>query len=288
MQLPGALTNALQKEIAHPIIGFQAISGGDINQAFRLETAQQSFFLKYNVYPRGAEMLYTERAGLERLAATEALAIPRSLAQGTAEQYHFLLLEDWSDQQAGQHFWETFGRSLAALHQHTDSAFGAVENNFIAKLPQSNTSHHSWPIFYWEERLSPLVKQGFDLGLIDQQNFQALEKLGNKLPKLFPQTAPALLHGDLWSGNYMIAPTGQAGLIDPAVYYGHREMDLAMTRLFGGFQRPFYQAYQEIFPLDQDWEDRILLCQLYPLLVHLVLFGRSYLSAVQQVIRVYE
>lgn len=288
MLIPGALINALQEAVIQPIIRFQAISGGDINQAFRLETAQQSFFLKYNTYPQGAEMLQTEASGLQRLAATNSIAIPNTLAQGSVGQYHYLLLEDWSGFRAGERFWENFGQSLASLHQHTAKAFGAVENNFIAKLDQSNASHPTWPAFYWEERIAPLARLSFDQQLMDKLTLVSVEQLGRRLSNIFPKTLPALLHGDLWNGNYMVAPSGQAGLIDPAVYFGHREMDLAMSRLFGGFQEPFYQAYQDIFPLDEDWEDRVLLCQLYPLLVHLLLFGRSYLGAVKRVIKSYQ
>ena len=288
MQIPRALINALQQELARPIIGFQAISGGDINQAFRLETAQQSFFLKYNQYPSGAAMLYAESVGLQHLASKEVIPIPKPLAQGSAAGHHYLLLPDWSGYKAAHDFWERFGRSLAALHQHTDTSFGLFENNFIAKLPQSNTPHASWANFYWEERLVPMIRQAVDDQLIDSSSVRALEKIGNRRSVLFPEGAPSLLHGDLWSGNFMTSPNGQAGLIDPAIYYGHREMDLAMTRLFGGFEGAFYEAYQAVFPLDLGWADRVLLCQLYPLLVHLNLFGRSYLGAVKRVIKAYQ
>lgn len=288
MPIQSVLIDALQQELDLPIISFQAISGGDINQAFRLETPQQSFFLKYNQYPKGAEMLRTERAGLEHLAATEVIPVPQPIAQGTRGSYHFLILEDWSGKRAAPNFWLAFGQSLAALHQQTHDNFGLTENNFIAKLPQSNRLHTTWSSFYWEERLAPLVKQGFEQGLLDDRAVGLLEQLGKRLSEHFPDRAPSLLHGDLWSGNFMVAPNGQAGLIDPAIYYGHREMDLAMTRLFGGFREAFYQAYQETFPLDKGWEGRILLCQLYPLLVHLLLFGRSYRSAVEEVIKAYQ
>lgn len=285
--MQSVLIDALQQELDLPIKSFQAISGGDINQAFRLETTQQSFFLKYNQYPQGAEMLRTERAGLEHLMAKQVIPVPQPKFHGSVASYHFLVLEDWGSQKAHPNFWSGFGRSLAALHRQTHSDFGLWEDNFIARLPQCNQAHNSWSDFYWEERLAPLVQQGFDQGLLDRKAVQSLEELGRKLPKLFPESKPSLLHGDLWSGNFMIAPGGQAGLIDPAIYYGHREMDLAMTRLFGGFDGTFYESYQAVFPLEQDWEERVLLCQLYPLLVHLLLFGRSYRRAIEGVIKAY-
>lgn len=287
MHLPRALADALARELATPIRSFQALAGGDINRAFRLETSQRSFFLKYNAYPQGADMLRTEKSGLDLLAATGSISIPEPVAQGSAQSYHFLLLEDWSGHRAGANFWKNFGHKLALLHQNTAPKFGLHEDNFIASLPQRNQQHDSWTSFYWEERLFPLLQKGLDKQLISYKEFQDVIPLGNKLEQIFPHTAPALLHGDLWSGNYMIAPDGQAGLIDPAIYYGHREMDLAMTRLFGGFPEVFYQTYQSTFPLEAGWTERIPICQLYPLLVHLLLFGRSYWGSIQQVLALY-
>ncbi len=138
MNFPRALIHALEKELSTSIISFQAVGGGDINQACRLETAPHFFFLKYNQYPQGAAMLRTEAQGLGLLASTNAIAIPQVVAQGSIGQYHFLLLEDWTGYQAKVGFWENFGASLAPLHQNSNPFFGLGQDNFIASLSQSN------------------------------------------------------------------------------------------------------------------------------------------------------
>lgn len=288
MNFPRALVHALEKELSTSIISFQAVGGGDINHAFRLETASHFFFLKFNQYHQGAAMLRTEAQGLNLLASTDTIAIPKVVAQGSEGKHHFLLLEDWTGHKAKTGFWETFGTSLATLHQHSSPVFGLQQDNFIASLSQSNQRQKNWASFYWEERILPLAHQAMDKQIISAEEYLSFAYLQQRLPETFPTSRPALLHGDLWSGNYMVGPQGQAGLIDPSVYYGHREIDLAMTRLFGGFPSRFYEAYHEAYPLTNGWEERVPLCQLYPLLVHLHLFGRGYWGAIQQTLNRYK
>lgn len=288
MQLAAVLVDQLALDYGLVITNTQALRGGDINKAFRLETSTGSFFLKYNQYPQGNDMLQTEALGLQELAATEAIPVPITHGWGTCQNYHYLLLEDWSKQQAKADFWPSFGRALAKLHQQSAPQFGLSYSNYIASLHQSNETKQDWPTFYWCQRLEPLARAAVDAGLLTQADSVAFDQLALRLHLIFPTAAPALLHGDLWSGNYLISPSGQAGLIDPAIYYGHREMDLAMTKLFGGFSDAFYAAYDEYFPLDQDWEERIKLCQLYPLLVHVHLFGAAYVQAVKEVLKRYK
>lgn len=287
MQLAAVLVDQLALEYGLVITNTQTLRGGDINKAYRIETTTGSFFLKYNQYPHGYDMLQTEVLGLQELAVAEAIPVPTVHGCGTHNNYHFLLLEDWSQQQAKPDFWPSFGRALAKLHQQSAPQFGLSYPNYMASLHQSNELQEDWPTFYWSERLEPLVRTAVDAGLLTRADSMAFDQLAHKLNLIFPTAPPALLHGDLWSGNYLISPSGQAGLIDPAIYYGHREMDLAMTRLFGGFSDAFYAAYDEFFPLDQLWEERIALCQLYPLLVHVHLFGSSYVQAVRGVIKRY-
>lgn len=287
MQLAAVLVNQLAVEYGLVITNTQALSGGDINQAYRIETSTGSFFLKYNQYPHGYDMLQTEALGLQELAAAEAIPVPTTHGWGTINNYHFLLLEDWSKQQAKGDFWPSFGRALAKLHQQSAPQFGLAYSNYIASLHQSNELQQDWSTFYWSQRLEPLVRTAVDTGLLTRTDSVAFDQLAHKLNLIFPAAAPALLHGDLWSGNYLISPSGQAGLIDPAIYYGHREIDLAMTQLFGGFSEAFYAAYDEFSPLDQHWEERIALCQLYPLLVHVHLFGVAYVQAVKEVLKRY-
>jgi fructosamine-3-kinase len=176
-----------------------------------------------------------------------------------------------------------FGRSLARLHRHTTGYFGHELDNYMGSLPQSNKKHTSWNSFFVEERL----KRQVSLANVyfSSSDFAAFERLYVRLDELLPVEPPALLHGDLWGGNYMVAPDGKACLIDPAVYYGHREVDIAMTTLFGGFDESFYTSYLEEYPLEKGWQKRLDIFKLYPLLIHLNLFGSVYLESILSIIR---
>jgi fructosamine-3-kinase len=173
------------------------------------------------------------------------------------------------------------------MHHCSHAYFGLEQNNFIGSLPQSNQPQNSWAAFYASERLQPLLKKCMDRGLLSNGMMKYSEHLMAKLPDIFPEEKPALLHGDLWGGNYLPGPGGVPYVFDPAVYYGNREMDLAMTRLFGGFDRKFYWHYEEYFPLAPGWQERISVCQLYPLLVHALLFGGGYVQQVRNTLSVY-
>lgn len=172
---------------------------------------------------------------------------------------------------------------MAQLHRNSSSQFGWKKNNYIGALLQLNSEREQWWEFYAECRLEPLFAKAFDQGYLESGDRRSLEALINRLEELIPKESPALLHGDLWSGNCISNPKGEPLLIDPAVYYGHREMDLAMMKLFGGFGARVFQAYNEEFPLEKDWEERLSIHQLYPLLVHLNLFGSTYLASCRRV-----
>jgi fructosamine-3-kinase len=190
-------------------------------------------------------------------------------------------------------FWEDFGMSLAEMHKKPQAYFGFEEDNFIGSLHQSNGTNAStgpatktnWAKFYAEERILPLVDKLITRGDLSKTDRTNAEKLCNKFDSLFPKETPSLLHGDLWSGNFMCAQNGKPCIYDPAVYYGHREMDLGMTKLFGGFDKKFYEAYHATYPLEKNWEQRIPLTQLYPLLVHAILFGGAYVGSVRDILK---
>jgi fructosamine-3-kinase len=174
-------------------------------------------------------------------------------------------------------FAERLGRGLAELHASGAPCFGLDEPNFIGSLPQANTPADTWPEFYGESRLRPLLRRARDEGALDPSVIRDADAVLERLPELCgPPERPARLHGDLWSGNLMVGEAGEPVLIDPAVYGGHREMDLAMMRLFGGFSARTFDAYAERAPLAPGADDRVALHQLYPLLVHVVLFGGGY------------
>lgn len=229
-------------------------------------------------------MFESEAQGLELLAEAGEIRVPRALFHDSLEHSDVLLLEYLEPAPPQSGMWPLFGASLARLHRHTAALFGLGFNNYMGSLPQKNGFHDTWPEFFIRERLEPQVRlaleRGYDLR-------PAIERLYPGLVQLFPKESPALIHGDLWNGNYLVTGDGTAALIDPAVSYGHREADLAMTMLFGGFPQEFYDGYQSEYPLERGWKERMDLYNLYPLLVHLNLFGSSYLGEILRILKRY-
>jgi fructosamine-3-kinase len=173
------------------------------------------------------------------------------------------------------------------MHNNSAAYFGFEGNNYMGSLTQSNKKHDTWSSFFVEERLQPMVKIAFDKRLLNKVDVQNFDRLYSKLHKLFKEEPSSLIHGDLWGGNYLISTDEKPYLIDPAVSYGNREFDIAMTTLFGGFSESFYAAYNESFPLNKGWNERIELWNLYPLLLHLNLFGAGYLEQVREGVEAY-
>lgn len=184
-------------------------------------------------------------------------------------------------------FDEHLGRQLASLHSIRRDFFGFERDTFCGTTRQPNLRSDNGYEFYAQQRFNYLARLCYDKGYLSPQDLSAVENICRKLPELIPQQTPVLLHGDLWSGNVHTDSDGKPVLIDPAVYYGWAEADLAMTALFGGFSSYFYAAYQEVRPLDSGWERRLEFYNLWHLLNHLHLFGESYLSDVKQVIKKY-
>ncbi|HRN55725.1 MAG TPA: fructosamine kinase family protein [Agriterribacter sp.] len=269
------------------IYQYKAVYGGDINRCFLLETSKGNFFIKVNASIFGLDMFEKEAMGLILLADTGAVKIPRPLFNGKFNQQIFLVIEYIDPGRPAPDFWESFGRSLAQLHYNSAPQFGLHYNNYIGKLTQSNRQHSSWNAFFSAERLFPLVHKAYEKGMLEPGHVAAAEQISGKLHTLFPEEQPSLLHGDLWNGNFIAAANGEAALFDPAVYFGSREMDMAMSLLFGGFDTRFYEAYEHHFPLQPGWRQRVALCQLYPLLVHLLLFGGSYRERVVETLGQY-
>ncbi len=255
----------------------RAQGGGSINQAWRLDSDTGPVFLKTNA-PAAAEMFAAEVDGLQALADRQAIAVPRVLAHGVTNQAAFLLLEfvDLSgpktDAAAAR-----LGRRLARQHREAGGDFGWSRDNTIGATLQPNEPDTDWCRFYGQRRLE------FQLGLARENGYEGrLQDRGRALLDALPRLlaghdpTPALLHGDLWGGNWGATPHGEPYLYDPAVYRGDREADIAMTRLFGGFPPVFYQAYAEQWPLPAGWQRRTDLYNLYHVLNHLNLFGGGY------------
>lgn len=264
----------------------QFLSGGCINNAVRLQTVGGDFFLKWN--EQAAEgMFAAEAEGLQLLRTSDSLCIPEVLGMGKVAGKDYLLLEYIQSSAPSSAYWEDLGRSLAQLHNQTGQKYGLNHDNFIGRLPQNNEQNESWVDFFIQKRLQVQLGLAIYKGLIDASFTQRFKRLYTKLPELLPEEPPALLHGDLWSGNVMVGAKGESCLIDPAVYYGHREAELAFTELFGGFDSRFYSAYHEAKPLAPGYEERKDIYNIYPLMVHVNMFGTSYLSGVERTLKRY-
>lgn len=265
--------------------GISTVHGGDINETYCLIGDEKKYFLKVNDANRYPGMFEKEAKGLQALENGSGLVIPKVVRFGEADRQQYLILEWLEKGRPEENFWEEFGSALAEMHKKSQEYFGFEEDNFIGSLPQKNTKYESWSRFYSECRVLPLVRQLIDSGSFSKQDTLSAEAFCKRLNEIFPEEHPSLLHGDLWSGNYMIVDGGRASIYDPAVYYGHREMDLGMTLLFGGFSALFYEAYNEIYPLEKHWRQRVRYTQLYPLLVHAILFGGHYINSVREILK---
>ncbi|MFC1684299.1 fructosamine kinase family protein [Pseudomonadota bacterium] len=258
----------------------ETIGGGCINTTVRLGDGRHSYFIKLNHADR-LEMFEAESAGLAELAATHSIRIPKPICHGIADNQAYLAMEYIAFGRPKNQSAEQAGRQLATMHRTTQAQFGWHRDNTIGSTPQPNRPHDDWISFWHEQRL------GFQLQLAAHNGYSGRlqrrgEKLLDKLALLIDHSPPAsLLHGDLWGGNLAYDLEGLPVIYDPAVYYGDREADLAMTELFGGFSQSFYAAYQEAWPLDPGYHTRKELYNLYHILNHLNLFGGGYLAQAQ-------
>lgn len=258
--------------------------GGSINDAYCFECLEERFFVKVNSADIFPGMFACEARGLALLSQHSVLTIPKVILEGKAGKEQFLVLEYLDPSPEDANYFYELGKGLARLHATTQNAYGLDHANYIGSLPQDNTTEATWSEFFICRRIEPLLKQALDSGELPRSCRSSFDNFFNQLDELMPREGPSLLHGDLWSGNKMNTTSGPA-IFDPAVYFGHREMDIAMSQLFGGFTKDFYKGYADERPLEKGWEQRVDLFNLYPLLVHTVLFGGSYASDVTHIIR---
>jgi fructosamine-3-kinase len=281
----------IESSLGSRIVKTRSVAGGDINEAARIELSDgRRAFVKTNLSaPRG--MFPAEARGLRWLSEAGALRLPEVYAvcrEDATGQAAYLVLEWIEPGSPSAGFDENLGRGLAQLHRAHAPHFGFDSDNFIGSLPQDNGCEANWPEFFWKRRLLPQVKRAVSAQRLDISTERSFEKLSHCLTELFPVTEPpARLHGDLWGGNLHTDSSGLPCLIDPAVYGGHREMDLGMMRLFGGFSPRVFAAYAESFPIAPGFEERLALLQLYPLLVHVNLFGGGYATSVKKAVAHY-
>lgn len=288
-QLYEDLKKLLTLQTGKPItdLTIQSVGGGSINQTYKLTFSNtHTCFCKINSAVAFPELFLKEAHGLKAIRQTGAINTPEVIVC-TEQGEHQILLLEWIESGNKTHgFFKKFGERLACLHQHGVENFGWETANYMGSVPQQNHVQKRWVDFFIEQRLEPVAQKCLTKNVLPQNEYGLLKKVYERLPQFFDDAEkPSLLHGDLWSGNFMCNQAGEPVLIDPAVYYGHRAMDLAMTTLFGGFDAGFYESYQYHFPMPPNYKDQLPLCNLYPLLIHLLLFGQSYLTSIKQTLR---
>jgi len=259
-----------------------SVGGGSINNTFRVTVnGGAKYFLKLNSSIEFPGLFQKEKHGLEFLARQNCIRVPRVMFDERAGTDQLLLLEWIEPGSRTGNFWNKFGEQLARLHTVANEYFGFAEDNYMGSLPQVNSFVNSWTKFFVDHRLQPQVALATNRKLLQRNHVIRFETVYKKLDTIFNIETPSLLHGDLWSGNFMCNDKSLPVLIDPAVYFGHRSMDLGMTTLFSGFDKSFYDSYHYHFPLPRNYREQWEICNLYPLLIHLNLFGSSYLYEIE-------
>ena len=280
------ISEALGKNVK--ILSTRTLGGGCINHASKIETTAGNWFLKWNTNCP-PDMFEREAEGLRELqkATGDDIKIPEVLCYNDGGQNPgFLVVEYLSAGNPGSDD-EKLGRGLAKIHQFTNSGFGFYHNNYCGETPQENSWSDNWITFFRENRIEYLLKLIEKGRGLSSSEIKVYHKVLDRLTSLIPGgSVPALIHGDLWSGNYMLTTSGPA-LIDPAVYYADREMEFAIITMFGGFSSRFYDSYNEVLPLDSGWRGRNKLYQLYHILNHYSLFGGGYGSQALMVAKSY-
>ena len=285
--LPQDVRDTLQSVLQQPIRNITSVHGGCIAQSVCINTDHAKYFLKWS-RDEVANTFPAEAAGLKALRSADSpILVPEPiLAVDAANGRTGMLLLEWIETgRRGDDFWERFGRDLAELHQFSADRFGFEGDNYIGRLPQKNQWQDTWPAFFRICRLEPQVNLARSKSLWQRKWDAPMDRLYQRLDDLIPLCPKAsILHGDLWSGNYMVSQNGDAVVIDPAVYYGHCDADLAMTELFGGFDRSFYDAYRDASPIETGYELRKDLYNLYHLINHLNHFGLGYAGSVAAIV----
>lgn len=279
----------IEEKLSTKIKSMSSLSGGCISDAYKLVMSDSNIYLlKY--HPSISDDMFEKEAnGLKELAKPSAIRIPEVLDVDK----DYILLEFISSGNKKKNFFENFGRRFAEMHKYTAKEYGFYEDNYIGSNPQSNIPDDkektSWVSFYFNKRILYQLNLAEKLGNATAELKKSISKLEEKIEEILGESEeqPSILHGDLWSGNFMVDENGNAVLIDPAVYYGHREADLGMTKLFGGFSSEFYKSYNETYPLKNGYDYRENIYKLYHVLNHLNLFGGGYYSQAISLIKFY-
>lgn len=273
--------------VNNKILSVNSIDGGCINQSFLVELDdEKKYFVKINDIKQKDNFIQ-EQFNLDYLKNKSSLKVPDVIKIFEHQNQVALVLEYIEKSVENNEFHFLFGKGLAELHKNTEAFFGWFQNNYIGSLKQLNKKISDWDEFFTTQRLEPLVKECFDKNMLSKSDVRAFENLYNELKNIFPDEPPALLHGDLWTGNRMNTTQG-AAIFDPACYFGCREMDIAMLHLFGNVPTSFFDGYNTVYTLEKNFRDRIDICNLYPLLVHAVLFGNSYIYDIKRIIKKFQ
>lgn len=261
----------------------RSVSGGCINQGYAITGAGITYFVKLN-RPNQTEMFAAEALGLQQMAATQTIRVPEPICWGETRHNSYIVMEWLEFGGSSSASWRAMGQNLAAMHRVGGvNQFGWNRNNTIGSTPQINDWQENWADFFAELRIGYQLRLAKRKGGQFPEVKQVVAQVHRLLKEIKPQ--PALLHGDLWSGNVAVTTAGEPVILDPAAYYGDREADIAMTELFGGFPASFYQGYNEVWPLDPGYGDRRDLYNLYHILNHFNLFGGGYGSQAARMIQ---
>lgn len=281
--IPNLVQSFLEEHDYGPVTGTHSVAGGCISSG-KIITTQSgvTFFLKFNPNT-AADMFAREAEGLNALQVDDGPIVPDIFLHGR----DFILLEDLAPAPPDEEYWPSFGRKLAALHNHTDTQFGFDHDNYIGSTRQPNPRTVDGHKFFIESRLHFQAQMAKKRGFLAERDMREFDRIINRLERLVPHQPASLIHGDLWSGNAITNSNGAPAIIDPAVHYGWAEAELAMTQLFGAFPTSFYKSYEEIRPLKPGYHERFPIYNLYHLINHLNIFGRGYIGQVQAILRRY-
>ncbi len=271
-----------ETKYAPSISSITTAHGGSINQAAKVTCGSENYFIKWQ--KSEIDIFHKEAEGLAHITNTGCIKTPRVIKSGSIEDHSFLILEYMPATPTSHSFWRSFGHAIAELHCKSAERFGYHTDNYIGSLHQSNIWNDRWVDFFIQERLEKQLMYGEKQNTVPQSLVRKVRSVYQKLEEIFPIAKPSLVHGDLWSGNFMNSANDTPVIFDPAVHYGHREAEIAFSRLFGGFDELFYHSYNEVFPLERQFEDRKDLYNLYPLLVHANLFGNNYVMQIDKIL----
>jgi fructosamine-3-kinase len=260
----------------------RSVGGGCINQGYKISGSGKDYFIKLN-QASSVEMFAAEALGLEQMFETKTIRVPKPICWGIAGNSSYLVLEWLEFAPANNHAWEEMGRKLAAMHKTPGAErFGWERHNTIGSTPQINSWMDNWAGFFAEQRIGYQLKLARRRGGNFPEPDRIIELVRTILADITPQ--PSLVHGDLWSGNAAVTASGEPVILDPAVYYGDREVDIAMTELFGGFPAAFYRGYNQVWQLEEGYQQRKTLYNLYHILNHFNLFGGGYSTQANRMI----